>query len=242
MEQTARRAVAEAIGTFFLVLIGPGAAIVDAATAGSIGHVGVSIAFGLVVMAMVFAIGHLSGAHINPAVTVAFWSVRRFPVRDVLPYVVAQTVGAVGAALALRWILPAHAAAGATVPGIPVGQALAVECLLSFVLMFVVMAVATDERVAGGFGAIAVGATVGFDAMMGGPLTGASMNPARSLGPALASGTWDAHWIYWVGPLTAMIAAARVYEALRRASAPATLPPGVPTGIEGPIDGSRRSG
>jgi MIP family channel proteins len=232
----ARRAGAEGIGTFFLVLIGPGAAMVNASTGGVIGHTGVALAFAFVVLAMIFAIGHLSGAHINPAVTVAFWSARRFPAREVAPYLVAQCVGAAAAAFVLRWVLPATIRSAATLPGIPVPQAFAVEWLLSFVLMFVVMAVATDDRVASGFGGIAVGVTVGFDAMMGGPLTGASMNPARSLGPALASGAWDAHWIYWVAPITAMVAASRVYDLLRPAGAPHTMPRGLATGVEGPID------
>ena len=242
MAHCARRATAEAIGTFFLVLIGPGSAMVDAASGGAIGHVGVSVAFGLVVMGMVFAIGHLSGAHINPAVTIAFWSAGRFPAREVAPYVLAQCGGAAAAAFVLRWVLPEQVAAAATLPAVPVAQALAVEWLLSFVLMFVVMAVATDERVASGFGGIAVGATVGFDAMMGGPLTGASMNPARSLGPALASGTWEAHWIYWVAPIAAMMVAVRLYDVLRPAGAPGTTPRGVSTGLGGPIDAADPSG
>ena len=230
-----RRAIAEGIGTFFLVLIGPGAAMVNGYSDGAIGHPGVALAFAFVVLAMIYGIGHLSGAHINPAVTIAFWSARRFPGREVLPYVGAQCVGAVAASLVLRSILGPVGSMGATVPSIPVGAAFAVEWLLSFVLMFVIMAVATDERVASGFAGIAVGLTVGFDAMMGGPLTGASMNPARSLGPAVAGGIWEAHWIYWLAPVTAMIAAVRVYEFLRVARPP-VVSEGVPTGVQGPLD------
>ena len=230
------------IGTFFLVLMGAGAAMVNAATSGALGQVGVALSFAFVVLAMIFALGHISGAHINPAVTVAFWSAGRFPGRDVPAYLVAQCAGAVGAAFVLRWLLPAVTRAGATLPAIPRPQALALEWLLSFALMFVVMAVATDRRVATGFAGIAVGLTVGFEAMMGGPLTGASMNPARSLGPALAANAWDAHWIYWLGPVTAMLAAARVYDFLRPAGAPDTVPRGVATGMEGPIDPAGRAG
>jgi aquaporin Z len=230
-----QRALAESIGTFLLALIGPGAAMVNAHTGGVIGHAGIALAFAFVVLAMIYTLGHISGAHINPAVTIAFWSVGRFPARDVLPYVLAQSVGAVAASLVLRWILGPVGQLGATVPAIPTGAAFVVEWLLSFVLMLVIMAVATDARVAEGFAGIAVGLTVGFDAMMGGPLTGASMNPARSLGPAVAGGIWAAHWIYWVAPITAMLVAARIYDFLRPAEAPGVVPPGIPLGVEGPI-------
>ena len=230
-----RRIVAEGIGTFFLVLVGPGAAMVDAATEGTIGHSGVALAFAFVVLAMIYAIGHISGAHINPAVTVGFWAAGRFPGRDVGGYVLGQCAGAVAASLVLRAILGPAAIFGATVPKIPLPGAFLIEWLLSFALMFVIMAVATDERVGGGFAGLAVGLTVGFAALMGGPLTGASLNPARSLGPALASGAWEAHWLYWVAPITAMVAAARTYEWLRPADAPRIVPQGVALGVEGPI-------
>lgn len=230
-----KRLAAEAIGTFFLVLIGPGAAMVDARTGGAVGHVGVALAFGFVVIAMVYALGHLSGAHINPAVTVAFWSARRFPLGEVVPYVLAQCTGAVGASLVLRATLGAGNGIGATVPAVPIAGAFAVEWLLSFALMFVIMAVATDERVSDGFAPIAIGVTVGFCALMGGPLTGASMNPARSFGPALVGGIWAAHWLYWVAPVTAMAAAVRVYELLRPAVPPRI--PGVILGAQGPVRG-----
>src|SRR5687768_13851873 len=180
------RSVAEAVGTFFLVLIGPGAAAVNSFTNRAVSHAGVALAFAFVVTVMVYTLGHVSGAHINPAVTIGFWSARRFPAQDVLPYIIAQCAGATLAALALRAMLGPAVRSSATVPIIPIPAAFALEWLLSFVLMLVVMAVATDLRVAQGFAGIAVGLTVGMDAMMGGPLTGASMNPARSLGPALA--------------------------------------------------------
>lgn len=230
----ARRVAAEALGTYFLVLIGPGAAMVNAYTQGAVGHAGVALAFAFVVLAMVYALGHVSGAHINPAVTVAFWSVGRFPGRDVLPYVLAQCAGAVAASTTLRGVLGPVGHLGATLPEVGLAGSLVVEWLLSFVLMLVIMAVATDERAAPGFAGIAVGLTVGFCAMMGGPLTGASMNPARSLGPAVAGWAWTAHWIYWLAPVTGMAAAARVYEFLRPAGT-AAVPPGVPVGVEGPI-------
>ncbi len=208
--------------------------MVDAYTHGLVGHVGVSLAFGFVVIAMVYALGHLSGAHINPAVTIAFWSVRRFPTTEVLPYLIAQCGGAAAAILVLRAALGPIGDLGATLPALPLGAAFAVEWLLSFGLMFVIMAVATDPRVTDGFAPIAVGLSVSFCALMGGPLTGASMNPARSFGPALIGSLWQAHWIYWLAPITGMIAAARAYELLRRAEAPTGIRNGA-LGIQGPI-------
>jgi MIP family channel proteins len=207
-----RRIVAEAIGTFFLVLIGPGAAMVNAWSGGGLGVVGIALAFAFVIIAMIYALGHISGAHINPAVTIAFWSVRRFPAREVAPYIIAQCVGAAAASAVLRAVLGPVGQLGATLPGISVSSAFVVEWLLSFALMLVIMAVATGDRFAPGFPAIAVGLTVGFCALTGGPLTGASMNPARSFGPALVGGLWRAHWVYWLAPITAMVAAARLYD------------------------------
>jgi MIP family channel proteins len=230
-----RRAVAEGLGTFFLVLIGPGAAMVNSYSGGALGPTGVALAFAFVVIAMVFALGHLSGAHINPAVTLAFWSVRRFPTSEVVPYILAQCCGAVAASFALRSALGPIGDLGATLPRVTVGSAFALEWLLSFGLMFVIMAVATDERVADGFAALAVGLTVGFCALMAGPVTGASMNPARSLGPAIIGELWRAHWIYWLGPITGMMAAARVYEFLRVVDPPRTLDDRPVLGVQGPL-------
>ena len=147
----------------------------------------------------------------------------------------AQCAGAVAASFALRGALGSVGNIGATLPGIPVAAAFGVEWLLSFALMFVIMAVATDERVTDGFAALAVGLTVGFCALMGGPLTGASMNPARSLGPALVGGVWQAHWLYWLSPITAMIVAARVYDLLRIAQPPDPALPRAVVGVQGPI-------
>jgi len=199
-----------------LVAIGPGSAAVNVWGPGSVTHVGVALAFGCVILAAVYAVGHVSGAHLNPAVTVGFWVGRRFPTSDVLPYIVAQLAGATLAALGLRFVLGRAAAAAATVPMIDVAQACAVEVALTFILMFVIMAVATDARVASPVAGVAVGATVAADALAGGPLTGASMNPARSFGPALATGTWSSHWIYWVAPLAGATLAVWTYDYLRQ--------------------------
>lgn len=206
-----KRALAEGIGTFFLVLIGPGAAMVDAYTHGALGPTGIALAFAFVVLAMIYALGHLSGAHINPAVTLAFWSVRKFPGREVPGYLLAQCLGGILAAGALRLVLGPIGNMGATLPNVGLGRSFLVEWLFSFVLMLVIMAVATDDRVESGFAGLAVGLTVGFCALLG-PLTGASMNPARSLGPALVGNFWQGHWIYWLAPISAMLVAARTYR------------------------------
>jgi glycerol uptake facilitator-like aquaporin len=165
---------------------------------------------------------------------VAFWSARRFPAAEVVPYILAQCAGATGASALLRATIGPVGRLGATTPTLGTGAAFAIEWLLSFALMFVIMAVATDERVADGFAPIAVGATVAFCALMGGPLTGASMNPARSLGPSLVGGGWNVHWLYWVAPITGMTAAAQLYGALRSASAPSTRPRSR-LGAQGPV-------
>lgn len=240
MSTHARRAAAEAIGTFFLVLVGTGAIMVDARTAGGLGGVGVALAFGLVVAGMIYAVGHLSGAHINPAVTIGFWSTGRFPAGSVPVYVGAQIAGATAASATLRAVLGSVADLGATVPSLATPAAFVVEALLSFALMFVIAAVATDARVAPGFAGLAVGIVIAFDALVGGSLTGASMNPARSFGPALVAGVWESHWIYWLAPVTGAVAAAWTYELLRTADAPTTGRPGRAFGVEGPIDESRR--
>lgn len=231
--ELARRAVAEGIGTFFLVLIGPGAVMVNAYAGGALGPVGIALAFAFVVFAMVVALGHLSGAHLNPAVTVAFWSVGRFPARDVAPYVMAQCIGAVTASAVLRHLLGPIGSMGATLPNVGNSRTFLVEWLFSFALMFVIMAVATDSRVANGVAALAVGLTVGFCALLG-PMTGSSMNPARSLGPALVGDQWTGHWLYWAAPLTGMAIGASAYEYLRRARGPGAQ--ALETfGVEGPV-------
>ena len=230
-----RRYVAEGIGTFALVAVGPGAVMVATSTH-AFGQSGVALAFGLAITFIVAATGHLGGAHINPAVTIAFWSVRRFPGREVVPYVVAQCVGATAAAFALRWLLGPVGQLGATVPALSLGRSFAVEFGYSAILAFVIMGVATDERAPPGVAPFALGATVFAGALVTGPLTGGSFTPARSLGPALAGGGWTAHWLYWLAPVAGMVMAMRIYETLRPASAPSAVPAGVPMGVEGPIE------
>jgi aquaporin Z len=230
----ARRYAAEAIGTALLVGFGAGAVMTDAATGGALGALGIAATFLLAVAALVACLGDVSGAHLNPAVTLAFWSVRRFPGREVLPYVAAQCGGAVAAALLLRGAFGLVASVGATVPRVPTATAFGVEFVFSFALFLVIAAVATDPRTPPGVAPLAVGGTVGLCALQG-ALTGASMNPARSLGPAVASGTFDAHWLYWAAPVAGMVTAARLSEWLRGARAHPAVPRDVPLGVEGPI-------
>jgi len=211
-----RRAAAEGLAAFALVFAGCGAIVSNAVNDGALGAVGISLVFGLVIMVMVYATGHLSGAHINPAVTLAFAATRHFPAREALAYVAAQLTGAVLGALALLAVWPeAPANLGATVPSVGVGSALVYELAMTAFLMFVIMAVATDTRAVGAAAAIAIGGTVGLDALFGGAITGASMNPARSLGPALASGEWTSFWIYLAGPLAGAGLGALAYQLVR---------------------------
>lgn len=222
----ARRSAAEAIAAFALVFAGCGAAVSNSVYDGALGQVGVALTFGLVVMAMIYATGHLSGAHINPAVTLAFTLTRHFPAREAAAYIAAQCAGATAAALALLAVWPDQPAQlGATVPavGIGTGSALVYELLLTAILMFTIIAVATDTRAVGAAAAIAIGGAVGLDALFGGPITGASMNPARSLGPAIAAWEWRDFWIYVVGPVAGAALAALAYQAIR---GPATHGPG----------------
>jgi MIP family channel proteins len=218
----------EGIGAFALVVAGCGAVIANTTHPGSLGQVGISLVFGLVIMAMIYAGGHLSGAHYNPAVTVAFVVGRHFPMRDAVAYIAAQLAGAtVGALLLLAAWTDKPANLGATLPSVSIGTALLYEVVLTALLMFVITAVATDTRAVGAAAAIAIGGTVGLDALFGGPITGASMNPARSFGPALASGTWHDLWLYFVGPLIGAAIGVIAYEVVR-----GSQPTGPPAAME----------
>jgi MIP family channel proteins len=212
-----RALVAEAFGTFALVFAGAGAVMVDAKTE-ALGHVGVAITFGLVIMAMIYAVGHVSGAHFNAAVTFAFSLTRHFPWSRAVGYWTAQFVGAVTAAAILRASLGNVAHVGATLPAGSQAQSFLWELIMSAFLMFVIMAVATDTRAVGEAAAIAIGGTIGLDAMFGGPISGASMNPMRSLGPALVSGDLHALWLYIVAPIIGASLGALLYQFMREES------------------------
>jgi len=210
----ARSLVAEAVGTFALVFAGAGAVMVDAKTH-ALGHVGVAIAFGLVIMVMIYAVGHISGAHFNGAVTFAFTLTRHFPWTRAVAYWAAQLTGAIVAAAVLRGSLGNVAHVGATLPSGSQGQSFLWEIVLSAILMFVIMAVATDTRAVGEAAAIAIGGTIGLDAMFGGPISGASMNPMRSMGPAFVSGDLHALWVYLVAPVIGTSIGAVLYQFVR---------------------------
>jgi MIP family channel proteins len=208
--------VAEFLGTYALVFAGPGAAAVDAASDGQVGQVGIGLSFGFAVMAMIFAFGHISGAHINPAVSLAFFVARRIPLRQLAGYVTGQLAGAALAGVTIVAIVGTAGDAGASVPSINgVGAAFLSELVLTFFLVLLVLIVATDSRAQGSLAAIAVGGYVAMAATGWGPIAGASMNPARSFGPALAANAWASHWIYWLAPGTGALLALAAYELLR---------------------------
>ena len=214
-----RRLAAEFVGTFALVFAGCGAVMVDAKTH-ALGHLGVALSFGLVIMVMIYAVGHVSGAHFNAAVTFAFALTRHFPWPRAVGYWLAQFLGALTAAALLRGSLGTIADVGTTLPAGSQGQSFLWETVLSFFLMFVIMAVATDTRAAGEAAAIAIGGTIALDALFGGPISGASMNPMRSLAPALVSGNLHALWLYIVAPLLGTSLGALAYQLIRGEHAP----------------------
>jgi aquaporin NIP len=218
MPSVRQRLIAEAIGAFALVFAGCGAIRVDAKTH-ALGHLGVAISFGLVIMVMISALGHISGAHFNPAVTLGFALGRHFPVRLVAPYWAAQLTGAVAAALVLRGSLGTIGNIGATTPAGSDFQAFLWESVLTAFLVIVILAVATDTRAQGQLAAIAIGGTIGLDALFGGPITGASMNPARSLAPAIVGGPTDALWVYLTAPLLGAAFSVLAYAYLARSPA-----------------------
>ena len=196
-----QRFVAEAIGTFALVFAGTGAIVINDISQGTVSHVGVALTFGLVVTAMIYAIGDVSGAHLNPAVTIGFWVARRFSGKDILPYILSQIAGAVTASILVRILFGAHPTLGATLPAGSARQSFLLEIILTLLLMFTILNVSTGAKEKGITAGLAVGAVVGLEALFARPISAASMNPARSLAPAIVSGQLDHLWIYLTAPV-----------------------------------------
>lgn len=209
------RCLGEAAGVCLLVVFGPGSAVVSAYHGGALSLEGIAAANGLIIMVLIYALGHISGAHFNPGVTLSFALVRRFPAREIAPYWVAQCLGGLCGAAILLALFGNVLNLGTALPSGAETQAFAMEVLLTFLLMFVIMAVATDSRAAGQTAALAIGATVGLAVLVGGPISGGSMNPARSLGPALVSGELTSLWVYLTAPILGATMGAAFYQLIR---------------------------
>jgi aquaporin NIP len=197
----AKKLAAETLGTFALVFAGTGAIVVNDVTGGTVSHVGVALTFGLIVLAMIYALGDVSGAHLNPAVSLGFFVARRFEGRLVMLYVASQCAGAVLASLCLRLLFPNHASLGETVPAGDAMQSFVLEVILTFLLMFVILSVSTGAKEKGLMAGVAIGSVIGLEALFAGPISGASMNPARSLAPALVAWRLDHVWVYLIAPM-----------------------------------------
>jgi aquaporin NIP len=207
--------IAEFLGTCILVFAGTGAIVIDEVSGGQVTHAGVALTFGLVVLAMIYMLGDISGAHLNPAVTIGFWAARRFEGRKVGPYILAQTAGALLASGALRLLFPSAKTLGATFPAGPAMQSFVLELILTFILMLVILNVSTGAKEKGITAGIAVGAVIGMEAMFAGPICGASMNPARSFGPAMVSLRLEHLWIYIVATILGALLAVPACRAMR---------------------------
>lgn len=210
--------LAEILGTFAIVFCGTGAIIINQETAGAITHVGVAITFGLIVMCMIYALGNISGAHFNPAVTLAFALFNKFKWKQVLPYVMSQTLGAFAASTLLRLLFPANKLLGATLPSGVWSQTFILEFILTFLLMLVILHVANGSKEQGMFAGLAIGATVLLEAMFAGPICGASMNPVRSLAPAIVSGHTQYLWVYLTATVFGALSAVPIWKLLNQQS------------------------
>ena len=210
-----RKCVAEGIGTFALVFVGTGAIVVNDLTGGKITHLGIALTFGLVVMAMIYAVGNVSGAHLNPAVTLAFCASGRLEKREAPYYILSQFVGGLAASVLLAALFPVHETLGATVPNGSTMQSFIFEVVLTFLLMFVILNVSTGAKEKGIMAGTAVGSMIALEALFAGPVSGASMNPARSLAPALVSGELQALWIYMTAPVIGAVLASPICRILQ---------------------------
>jgi aquaporin Z len=224
-----RKLAAEFLGTFALVFAGTGAIVINDVQNGAVSHVGVALTFGLIVLAMIYAVGDVSGAHLNPAVTFGFVAARRLPGSWAAPYVLSQCLGALTASALLRMLFPGHLTLGATQPAGPAVQSFVLEAVMTAILMLVILSVSVGPKEKGIMAGIAVGAVIGLEALFGGPISGASMNPARSLAPALVAANLDSLWLYLTAPVLgaglAVLACRCVHES-PCCCAPAQGPPG----------------
>lgn len=209
------RFIAELLGTYALVFFGTGAIVIDSLYGGIITHLGISIAFGFIVMAMIYAFGDISGAHINPAVTIGFWISGRFKAKNVIPYIAFQFIGAVLASLSLYILFPEAETMGGTLPTGDVWQSFLMEVIITFFLMLVIIHVSSGSKEVGMIAGLAIGVMVLIAAMIGGPVSGASMNPARTLGPAIISGQFTHIWIYFTAPVIGSILAVLSFKLIR---------------------------
>lgn len=210
-----KKYIAELIGTFALVFCGTGAIVINQQSGGAITHVGIAITFGFIVMAMIYALGNISGAHLNPAVSIAFAVAKKFSIKEVLPYTVSQFAGALLASGVLRLLFPDNTTLGATLPTGSDIQSFVLEVILSFFLMLVILNVAHGSKEQGMFAGLAIGGVVLLEAMFAGPICGASMNPVRSAAPALVSGHLESLWIYIAAPVLGMAIAVPLYNYLK---------------------------
>lgn len=214
MNHALRKLIAECFGTFALVFSGTGAIVINEFSGGAITHVGIALTFGLIVLAMIYTLGDISGCHLNPAVTLAFFVARRFDGKSVVPYIASQTAGALLASLTLKAMFPDHESIGATEPAGSLVQSFVLELILTLILMVVVLGVSSGSKEKGLMAGVAVGAVIALEAMFAGPVSGASMNPARSLSPALVSMRLEHLWIYLVAPCVGACLAVLVYRCM----------------------------
>ncbi len=210
-----KRLMGEFLGTFALVFCGTGAIVINQESGGTVTHVGIAIVFGLIVMAMILSFGHISGAHINPAVTIALYVAGRFKLENIVPYVFAQLGGACLASLILKYLFPANEFLGATMPKGSDIQSYVLEFILTLLLMLVILTSTQKKDHSLLIPALAIGGTVGLEALFAGPICGASMNPARSISPALIGGHFQSLWVYIFGPVTGALAAVFVFATLK---------------------------
>lgn len=215
MKEQYKNYFVETLGTFILVFCGTGAVVIDEVTKGAVSHTGVAATFGLIVMAMIYAFGEQSGAHLNPAVTIAFAVNKNFPLQKVIPYIYSQCAGALAASFLLKFLFPSSILLGATIPAGSSMQSFILEVLLTFFLMMVILRVATGSKEQGLFAGIAIGSVVLLEAMFAGPISGASMTPARSLAPALVSGNTASLWIYLSAPAFGAITAVFIHKIIK---------------------------